>query len=404
MRLSLKSVLVGSTLESECSEPADTNPTNPGDTKIMKFKLGVVLVCAAFLLPAITHAQVPVGRWEIVHTTGDSLAQTTMYPGGFSTFLRAGGTGDTYGTSSNSLCVIDDNSSNVVPSWVPVGVSGNDFQITIAVDNLGAAPNVSFVYTGTYAFTPIPGDASVSIPTITGTYYPVGNASACSDATLSSPGNFVATFLPTLESGSSSGSLDGFGVDGGMPFDSTVNATLTFSAPPVPGQIAGTVSLDSNPTFNTNACFATTSGVVNPLTINPNLSTQSGILTSIYAEGLDPQGVPTTLILNGFSANLYTTAANTNPYADQITSTEWAVAAAIGEDDSTVGTTGVANDGTNSTMVQFYNVVGGACNNAGGADAPFHFLSGTPIVKGHKKHHRKSAPRKDEPVRARPRK
>ena len=365
----------------------------------MKFKLGVILVFAVSLLPAITHAQVPVGRWEIVHTSGDSLAdQTTLYPGGFSTFLRAGGTGDTYGTSSNSLCVIDDNSSNVVPTGV--GLSGNDFQITIAVDNLGAAPNVSFIYTGTYALTPIPGDASVSIPTITGTYYPVGNASACSDATLSSPGNFVATFLPTLESGSSSGSLDSFGVDGGMPFDSTVNATLTFSAPPVPGQIAGTVSLDSNPTFNTNACFATTSGVVNPLTINPNLSTQSGILTSIYAEGLDPQGVPTTLILNGFSANLYTTAANTNPYADQITSTEWAVAAAIGEDDSTVGTTGVANDGTNSTMVQFYNVVGGACNNAGGADAPFHFLSGKPFNHRDKKRrrHRHNPSPKGRPI------
>jgi hypothetical protein len=246
----------------------------------------------------------------------------------------------------------------------------------------------------------------VSIPTIIVTDYPgAGDASACSVATQSIPGNFVATFLPTLESGSSSGSLDGFGVDGGMPFDSTVNATLTFSAPPVPGQIAGTVSLDSNPTFSGSACFATTGSVVNPLIINPSLSTQSGILTSIYAEGLDPQGVPTTLVLNGFSANLYTpTGTNTNPYADQITSSEWAVAAAIGEDDPTVGTTGVAFDGTNSTMVQFYNVVGGACNNAGGADAPFHFLSGTPIVKGHKKHHRKSAPRKDEPVRARPRK
>lgn len=403
--MSLKSVLVESTLESECSEPAYTNP---GDTKIMKFKLGVVLACAAFLLPAITHAQVPVGRWEIVHTTGDSAVQTAMYPGGFSTFLRADGSGDTYGTASNSLCVIDDNSSNVVPSWIAVGTSGNDFQITIAVDNLGAAPNVTFVYTGTYdALTPIPGDTSVKIPTITGTYYATGNASACSDTTPTSTGNFVATFLPTIVSGSSSGTLDGLTTNDGVAFDSPVGATIAFSAPPVPGQIAGTVSLDSNPTFNSGtACFATTGSVVNPLTIDPSLSTQSGILETIYAVGQDPQGAPTTLVLNGFSANVYTTSTNTNPYADQISSTGWAVAAAIGEDDPSVpGAAGVALDGTNNTMVQFYDVIGGACNNAGGADAPFHFLSGTPVVHGHRKHHHKSAPRKhDEPVRARPHK
>ncbi len=370
----------------------------------MIFKLGAVLVCAAFLLPTITQAQVPVGRWEIVHTSGDSSAQTAMYPGGFSTFLTADFKGDTYGTAANSLCVIDENSSNVIPSWV--GLGGNSFQITIEVDNQGVAP-ILFVYTGTYALTPIPGDTSVSIPTITGTYYPTtGDASACSVATVGSPGNFVATFLPTLSSGSSTGTLDGRTTNDGVPFDSAVNATITFSAPPVDGQIAGTVSLATNPTFNNGtACFATTGSVVNPLTINPSLSTQSGILESIYAEGLDPQGVPTTLVLNGFSANVYTTSTNTNPYADQITSNEWAVAAAIGEDDPTVvSAAGVALDGTNNTMVQFYDVIGGACSNAGGADAPFHFLSGTPVVHGHRKHHHKSAPRKhDEPVRGRAR-
>jgi len=405
--VSLKSVLVEPTLEGECSEPAYTNP---GDTKTMKFKLGVVLVCAAILLPAVAAVQVPVpvGRWEIVHTSGDSSAQTDMYPGGFSTFLRADGTGDTYGTAANSLCVIDDNSSNVVPSWMAVGTGGNTFQITIAVDNLGAAPNVNFVYTGTYdALTPIPGGAFGSIPAITGTYYVVGDVtSACSIATQSSPGNFIATFLPTLSSGSSSGSLDSLATNGGVAFDSTVDATISFSAPPVDGRIAGTVSLATNPIFGGIPCFAATSGVVNPLTIDPNQSTQSGILESIYAVGLDPQGVPTTLVLNGFSANTYITDTNTNLYADQITSNEWAVAAAIGEDDPLVaGAAGVANDGTNNVMVQFYDVIGGACDNAGGADAPFHFLSGTPVVHGHRKHHHKSAPRKhDEPVRGRARK
>jgi len=375
----------------------------------MKFRLGVVLVCAAFLLPAITHAQVPVpvGRWEIVHTSGDSPAQTAMYPGGFSTFLTADGKGDTYGTAANSLCVINETSSNVVPSWIPVGLSGTDFKITIEVDNQGVAP-ILFIYTGTYAFTPIPGDTSVLIPTITGTYYATGDASACSVAIPGSTGNFVATFLPTLSTGSSSGSLDNFTTDGGQAFDLPVATTITFSEPPVPGQIAGTVSLASNPTFNTSPCFATATvgGPVNPLTINPNLSTQSGILESIYAEGWDPQGVPTTLVLNGFSANVYNTpvGTNTNPYADQITLTDWAVAAAIGEDDPTVGTTGVALDGKNDVMVQFYGVIGGVCNNAGGADAPFHFLSGTPVVHGHRKHHRKSALPKHEPVRARPHK
>lgn len=356
----------------------------------MRLKLQVVLACAAFLYPAVMRAAVPdiSGRWEIVHTSGDNTAQTDLYPGGFSTFLRSDGTAYTYATAANSICVIDESSSNVVPSWV--SLFGSVFQITIAIDNQGLGPNASFVYIGTYnAMTPVPGNPSLFIPTISGTYYATGDASGCSVATQTAPGNFVATFLPTLSSGSSSGSLDNFATDGGTPFDSTVNATLTFSAPPSPGQISGTVSLASNPTFSGNACFATTSGAVNPLSIDPNLSSQSGIFETVYAEGLDPQGAPTTLVLSGFSANLYDTSANTNPYADQISSTEWAVAAAIGEDDPTVaGGAGVNNDGTNNVMVQFYDVVGGACNNAGGADAPFHFLSGTPIVHGHKKHQR----------------
>ncbi|MGB9464890.1 MAG: hypothetical protein WBR10_07235, partial [Candidatus Acidiferrum sp.] len=108
----------------------------------MRFKLGVILACAAFLFPTIIRAQVPVGRWEIVHTSGDNLAQTALYPGGFSTFLTASGTGYTYGTFANSICVIDDEAFNVVPTWV--GLGGNGYQITITVDNLGAAPNVSF--------------------------------------------------------------------------------------------------------------------------------------------------------------------------------------------------------------------------------------------------------------------
>jgi hypothetical protein len=62
-----------------------------------------------------------------------------------------------------------------------------------------------------------------------------------------------------------------------------------------------------------------------------------------------------------------------------MTSTEWAVSAAIGEDNPSAGPTGVNSDGTNSTMVMFYGVIGGVCSGAGGVDAPFHFISGKPI-------------------------
>jgi len=338
---------------------------------------------------AITETSPAVGRWEIVHTSGDSSAQTALYPGGFSTFLLSGGTGYTYGTFANSICVIDDEAFNVVPTWM--GLGGNNYQITITVDNLAAAPNFSFIYTGTYASTPIPGDSSVSIPTITGTYFPVGDASACSNASATTPGTFIATFLPTISSGSAAGSLDGFspGTVGGPPFDSTVNATVNFSTPSSPGEMNGTVSLDSNPTFTGNACFATTGTTVNTLTINPSLSAQSGIILQIYAEGFDPLGAPTTLVLDGYAANLYTTAANTDPTANQITSTEWAAGAAIGEDNPDAGVPGVANDGTNNVIVLFYGVLGGACNGAGGADAPFHFIPGKPHLHRHRKHHRR---------------
>ena len=132
--------------------------------------------------------------------------------------------------------------------------------------------------------------------------------------------------------------------------------------------------------------FAETEGVVNPLTINSDLSTQSGVAEYIYAEGFDPQGVPTKLFLNGFSVNLYTTSDNTDPHAIQINSNQWAVAAAIGEDNPDAGIDGVSNDGTNNVMVFLYGVVGGACDGAGGIDLPFHYVSGTPIVHKHKTH------------------
>jgi hypothetical protein len=354
----------------------------------VKFKLGIVLRIAVFLFPTIIRAEVPVGRWEIVHTSGDNSAQTALYPGGFSTFLRADGTGYTYGTFTGSVCVIDAETSNIVPTWV--ALDENEFRITIKVDNLGLGPNFSIIYDGKYDHdTPVPGNPSEFIPAITGTYYPVGDVSACSLATQSSPGNFVATFMPTISSGSALGSLDGFTADNGSAFDSTVNATVLFSAPPAPGQIAGTVSLVSNPTFNHIACFATTEGVVTALTINPSRSSQSGVAEYMFAEGFDPQGVPTTLFLNGSSVNLYTTDRNTDPNAIQITTTEWAAAAAIGEDNPAAGAIGVSNDGTNSAMVFLYGVVGGACDGAGGVDAPFLFISGTPIVHKHKKHRRR---------------
>jgi len=349
----------------------------------MKFKFGVVLLLAAFLFPAIIRAQVPVpvGRWEIVHTSGDNSAQTALYPGAFSTFLRAGGTGYTYGTFTSSLCVIDTETFNVVPTWTALG--GNSFQITITVNNLGLGPDFSFVYTGIYnPLTPIPGDPLTLIPTISGTYYGMGDVSACNVTTQSSPGSFVATFLPTIASGSASGSLDAFSADNGSAFDSRVGATIFFDIPPAPGQVAGAVSLASNPTFQLRPCFATTSGVVNPLTINSNLSSQTGVSEYMFAEGFDPFGVPTTLFLNGFSANQYTTAANTDPNAIQITSTDWAVVAAIGEDNPAAGVAGVSNDGTNKVIVALYGVIGGTCDGAGGVDAPFHFLSGKAL--GHK--------------------
>jgi hypothetical protein len=345
----------------------------------------MVLLCAVFFFPAIIHAQVPTGRWEIVHTSGDSAAQTALYPGGFSTFLTSGGTGSTYATFANSICVVDDEGYNVVPTWTSPG--GNSYTITITINNLGDAPDSAFIYTGTWAMTPIPGDTSVQIPTITGTYITTGDATACSDATMSSPGNFVATFLPDISFGSATGSLDDTDTDGGTPFDAPVNATVVFTTPTTPGGISGTISFATNPTFHSAACFAAPGGVVNPLTINATTSSQSGIIEQIYAQGFDPNGNPTTFVLDGYSANLYDVGAgtNTDPTANQITNTEWAAGAAIGEDNPDVLPDGVENDGTNNIMVLFYGVMGGVCDGAGGADSPFHLLQGRPVRHGHRR-------------------
>jgi hypothetical protein len=353
-------------------------------SKVLKSLKPIIGLLALILLypTAVIGATdpIPVGRWEIVHISGDNAAQTAYGPGNFSTFLRPDGTGYTYGTfSDSSLCVLDSETFNQVPSWIDQG--GNTFQITIAVNNLGLGPDFSFIYTGVFsATTPVPGGGGVSIPAITGKYYAVGDASACSLTTKDSPGDFVATFLPTISDGGSAvGSLDGLSADNGPAFDSTVNATITFSTPPALGQLAGTVALSPDPTFNLNPCFASTGDVTIPLILNSAKSVQSGIFEYIFADGLDPSGVPTTLFLNSFSANLYMTSHNTDTHAAQITSTEWAAAAAIGEDNPDAGPTGVNSDGTNSTMVMFYGVIGGVCGGAGGVDGPFHFTSGKPV-------------------------
>src|SRR5258708_24403271 len=148
--------------------------------------------------------------------------------------------------------------------------------------------------------------------------------------------------------------LDASSADNGSAFDSRVGATIFFDIPPALGQIAGTVSLASNPTFQLRPCFATTSGVVNPLTINPSLSSQTGVSEYMFAEGFDPFGVPTTLFLNGFSANQYTTAVNTDPSAIQITRTDWAVFAAIGEDNPAAGVVGVKQRGLKNGLVGLF--------------------------------------------------
>lgn len=351
-------------------------------------KFAISLLLVPFWFPVMTRAQGTLtGRWEIVHTDGDSPAQLG-FPGSFSVFLKDDGSGYTYGSFTSSACVIDVETFNIIPTWVSLGE--DQFQITIAVNNLGLGPNFSFVYTGKFdALTPVPGDSALFIPAITGTFYPVGDASACSTATQSYPGKFVATFFPTISSGTAIGSLDGFTAVSGSAFDSTVSAALTFTVPPAPGQIVGSVSLSPNPTFHGNPCFAATGGVVNTLTINPNLSSQSGVFEYMFADGFDPFGVPTRLVLEAYSANIYTPNhdATPNPKAAQITSTEWAVFAAIGEDDPAVGLPGVRDDGTNRQIIVLYGVIGGVCDGVGGVDTPFHFISGKRIVHKHQRTH-----------------
>jgi hypothetical protein len=53
------------------------------------------------------------------------------------------------------------------------------------------------------------------------------------------------------------------------------------------------------------------------------------------------------------------------------------------------GGNGVINDGTNSSIVALYGVLGGVCDNAGGVDVPFHFLSGRPIFHKPRERHRR---------------
>lgn len=340
----------------------------------MTLRLGLTVALALPLIGGCSQmisTTAPAGRWEIVDTSGDNSSQAQFGPGGFSVFLRADGSSYVPGTITDSNCVPNASGNNVVPSWTALGRA--KYQIFIAVNNAGMPP-LAFAYTGTYSpMTPIPGDRTRSIPAISGTYYPLGDASLCSSATQSNPGTFIATFVPPLSSGSASGSLAGADASNNMAFDSPVNATILFSPPPAPGQSSGTVSLSSNPTFHGVPCFAATNGVVNSLTIDPATSSQSGLIDSIFADGLDPSGQPTTLFVTAFSANFYSTANNTDPFALQMTDGEWAVGAAIAEDNPAVAPSGVENDGTNDNIAVFYSVIGGACDGANSLPSPFKY-------------------------------
>lgn len=321
------------------------------------------------------NSTAPAGRWEIVNTSGDNASQSQFGPGGFSVFLKTDGSSYVPGTITNSNCVPNASGTNVIPSWMAVG--GSKYQIFVAINNAGMPP-LAFSYTGTYnPRTPVSGDGTKFIAAISGTYYPLGDASLCSTATQSNPGTFVATFVPALSSGSASGSLAGADANNTMAFDSPVNAAINFSAPPTPGQSSGTVTLSSNPTFHGVSCFAATNGVMNPLTIDPVSSSQSGLIDSMIANGIDPTGQPTTLFLTGFSSNFYSTNNNTDPFAFQLTDGEWAVGAAIAEDNPAMAPGGVENDGTNNDIAVFYSVIGGACDGANGSSlaSPFKYSS-----------------------------
>ncbi|HKW89355.1 MAG TPA: hypothetical protein VJN21_11430 [Candidatus Acidoferrales bacterium] len=56
-----------------------------------------------------------------------------------------------------------------------------------------------------------------------------------------------------------------------------------------------------------------------------------------------------------------------------MTDGEWAVGAAIAEDNPAVAPSGVENDGTNDNIAVFYSVIGGACDGANSLPSPFKY-------------------------------
>jgi len=95
------------------------------------------------------------------------------------------------------------------------------------------------------------------------------------------------------------------------------------------------------------------------------------------------------LIPQQFLGQCVSTKTNTDPTAIQITTTDWGVFAAIGEDNFAAGVPGVNNDGTDNVIVVLYGVIGGAGDGAGGVDSPFHFRSGKRLGHKPKKHGRR---------------
>lgn len=302
------------------------------------------------------------GRWEFVHTSGDSLAQWnsaagTGFPGQFSTYLTSSGVGLTYLTLDSLAC---DQTENITPTWTAVGE--NQYRITFTVTG-NPAGTFQFIYTGTYTThyqRTAKGGGSVYVTAVYGNYTTTGNVSACS----SGSGQFVATYFPDVPATSYTGNLEA-AYPPPMADQPSIATTLNFSAPSTQGGLAGTIDVGTM-TYQGQACFTPVSGD-HTLNIDSAASYQSGMMVMVYAT--DGNGVR--VLLSGFSANFVPeTGDETDPYGYKLTGGE-GVGAAVGEDDPDDGIKGIANDGANNYFVFLYGISGGPCDGVGGGDDPF---------------------------------
>lgn len=311
----------------------------------MKIKFGILAVLNLVLV-MVAGAQSIQGRWEIVHTSGDTSTQLNEAgQSSVSTYLLQSGTKITNLPALTTDTLIDDQYSynnDVITGTVSTSHGTTSVALKLVITNPDKS-TVTLNYTGTLSTDSSHGaDASV----IEGTYTSTGK--------YTTGGNFVATLFPDFQNVNYSGGLEGPDDVGTGPSDIPVSFQLNTNSSHTLTLTNLSIGGRSYPA-GLAGCFDTEhfSTVVDPnYPLAP--SAAAGVTLSIYLQ--DRNGVQ--LWLSGYA--VLSDGVNSAALDELYTSGSYPTSPNSN-----------SNVGQNSELVFVYGLTGGNCDGAGGGDSGF---------------------------------